>query len=65
MQTGKIEELKISYGLTDGSLPKHATIYVTRVDMSSAFDTIQRDQVNDIAKKILNEDEIRVESTYG
>ena len=28
--------------------------------MSSAFDTIQRDQLIDIAKGILNEDEIRI-----
>ena len=28
--------------------------------MSSAFDTIQRDQLIDIAKEILNEDEIRI-----
>ena len=28
--------------------------------MSSAFDTVQRDQLIDIAKEILNEDEIRI-----
>ena len=28
--------------------------------MSSAFNTIQRDQLTDIAKEILNEDEIRI-----
>ena len=36
------------------------TIYVTGIDMSSAFDTIQRDQLIDIVKEILNEDEIRI-----
>ena len=35
-------------------------IYVTSIDMSSASDTIQRDQLIDIAKEILNEDEIRI-----
>ena len=36
------------------------TIYVTGIDMSSAFDTIQRGQLIDIAKEILNKDEIRI-----
>ena len=36
------------------------TISVTGIDMPSAFDTIQRDQLTDTAKEILNEDEIRI-----
>ena len=36
------------------------TIYITGTDMSSAFDTIQRGQLIDIAKEILNKDEIRI-----
>ena len=36
------------------------TIYITSIDMSSAFDTTQRDQLIDIVKEILNEDEIRI-----
>ena len=37
------------------------TIYVTGIDMLSVFDTIQRDLLIDIAKEILNEDEIRIQ----
>ena len=36
------------------------TIYVTGIDMSSAFDTIERDQLIDIAKEILDEPEIKI-----
>ena len=39
---------------------QYITIYVTGIDMSSAFDTIQRDQLIDIAKEILNEDGKRI-----
>ena len=35
-------------------------IYVTGIDMSSAFDTIQRDQLINIAKEILSENETRI-----
>ena len=35
-------------------------IYVNGINMSKAFDTIQRDQIIDIVKDILNEDEIRI-----
>ena len=35
-------------------------IFVTGIDMSSAFDTIQRDQLINRAKKILSKDEIRI-----
>ena len=37
------------------------TIYVSAIDMLSVFDTIQRDLLIDIAKEILNEDEIRIQ----
>ena len=36
------------------------TIYVTGIDMSSAFDTIEREQLIDIVKEILNGDKIRI-----
>eukprot|EP00795_Rhopilema_esculentum_P003525 gene3525-biopygen1 len=35
-------------------------VYITSIDMSSAFDTIRREQLVDIAKKFLNEDEVRM-----
>ena len=36
------------------------TIYVTGIDMSSAFDAIEREQLIDIVKEILNGDKIRI-----
>ena len=36
------------------------TIYVTGIDMSSAFDTIHRDELLNIAEKILDEDGARI-----
>ena len=36
------------------------TIYVTGIDMSSAFDTIEREQLIDVVKEILNGDKIRI-----
>ena len=35
-------------------------IYVTGIKMLSALDTIQRDQLSDWAKEILNKDKIRI-----
>ena len=35
-------------------------VYITSIDMSSAFDTIRREQLVDIAKKFLDEDEVRM-----
>ena len=35
-------------------------IYVTGIKMLSAFNTVQRDQLSDRAKKISNEDKIRI-----
>ena len=36
------------------------TVFSTGIDMSSAFDTINRKQTLDIAKEFLNEDELRI-----
>ena len=36
------------------------TVYITGIDMTSAFDTIQRDELLSIAEEILEEDEIRI-----
>ena len=36
------------------------SIYITGIDMSSAFDTIYRDKIIEIAKDILDEDEIKI-----
>ena len=35
-------------------------VYITSIDMSSAFDTIQREQLVDIVKNFLDEDEVRM-----
>ncbi len=36
------------------------TIYITGIDMSSAFDTIHRNEMINIAERILQEDEVRI-----
>ena len=38
-------------------------IFITGIDMSSAFDTIYRDELIKIAEEILDEDELRILST--
>ena len=39
---------------------ENIVIYVTGIDMSSAFDTIRREKLIDILKTIIDEDEIRM-----
>ena len=39
------------------------SIFITGIDMSSAFDTIHRDELFKIVEKILDEDELRILST--
>ncbi len=39
------------------------TIYISGIDMSSAFDTIYRDDLIKIAKEVLEEDEVQILST--
>ena len=39
---------------------KELQIFITGIDMTSAFDTIQRQKLIDIAKSFMNEDEVRI-----